>query len=248
MKIYKKKLKNQEQLFINARIGSVMMGNMSLRYIAVSFSQALSSTTPFFVAVLAAMLQGKMEHFATYATLVPVVLGTVIASNGEPDLHILGLTLCLLSTLLRGLKSVVQAILMSSPEEKLNSQSLLMYMSPIAVIWLLPFVIIAEPEAAGTLYTMLTTKSEFIILFLLNLGSAYFVNLFNFLVTKHLGALTLQVLGNLKGVVAAIISVGIFQNPITPLGIIGFSVTVWGGVLYKEAKTQFPGWDAWLKQ
>ena len=37
---------------------SIVMGNISLKYIPVSFNQAIGSTTPFFTAVLAAVIQG----------------------------------------------------------------------------------------------------------------------------------------------------------------------------------------------
>ena len=40
----------------------------------------------------------------------------------------------------------------------------------------------------------------------------------SFLVTKYTSPLTLQVLGNAKGVIAAIISIYIFLNPVTVSG------------------------------
>eukprot|EP01023_Acetabularia_acetabulum_P028367 TRINITY_DN26819_c0_g1_i4.p2 TRINITY_DN26819_c0_g1~~TRINITY_DN26819_c0_g1_i4.p2 ORF type:complete len:269 (+),score=46.35 TRINITY_DN26819_c0_g1_i4:122-928(+) len=224
-------------------VGSVMCGNISLRFIPVSFNQAVGATTPFFAALLVGLMQQKIEHYATYATLVPVVLGTVIASNGEPNLHVFGLFLCIFATFLRGLKSVLQAILMTDlpDEEKLTSQNLLMIMSPFAIAWLTPFVLCFEPYAFNKTVELLffEQKGYFIVLFTLNVASAYVVNLSNFLVTKQLGALSLQVLGNLKGVVAAGLSIAIFKNPITPMGLIGYSITMAGVVLYKEAKKQF---------
>ncbi|KAJ6308228.1 hypothetical protein OIU76_017913 [Salix suchowensis] len=76
------------------------------------------------------------------------------------------------------------------------------------------------------------------IVFLLigNATVAYLVNLTNFLVTKHTSALTLQVLGNAKAAVAAAVSIMIFRNPVTAMGIAGFAVTIMGVVLYSEAK------------
>ncbi|KAL0691355.1 hypothetical protein Bca4012_091034 [Brassica carinata] len=69
----------------------------------------------------------KREAWLTYVTLVPVVTGVVIAS-GE---------LCLIATAARAPKSVLQGILLSSEGEKLNSMNLLLYMAPIAVVFLL---------------------------------------------------------------------------------------------------------------
>lgn len=65
---------------------------------------------------------------------------------------------------------------------------------------------------------------------------AYFVNLTNFLVTKYTSALTLQVLGNAKGVVAVIVSVLCFRNPVTVYSMLGYAITVGGVILYSHAK------------
>jgi hypothetical protein len=58
---------------------SVVGGNISLRYLAVSFNQAVGATTPFFTALFAFLLTLKREAWVTYAALVPVVTGVVIA-------------------------------------------------------------------------------------------------------------------------------------------------------------------------
>lgn len=76
----------------------------------------------------------------------------------------------------------------------------------------------------------------FWLLLLFNSFLAYFVNLTNFLVTKYTSALTLQVLGNAKGVVAVVISVLCFKNPVTFYSILGYAITVGGVVLYSQAK------------
>ncbi|XP_039803504.1 probable sugar phosphate/phosphate translocator At3g11320 [Panicum virgatum] len=60
---------------------SVVAGNVSLRYLPVSFNQAVSATTPFFTAVLAYAVAARREACATYAALIPVVAGVVIATG-----------------------------------------------------------------------------------------------------------------------------------------------------------------------
>jgi drug/metabolite transporter (DMT)-like permease len=61
--------------------GSVVGGNISLRYLPVSFNQAVGATTPFFTAVFAYLMTFKREAWVTYAALVPVVVGVIIASG-----------------------------------------------------------------------------------------------------------------------------------------------------------------------
>lgn len=60
---------------------SVVSGNISLRYLPVSFNQAIGATTPFFTAVFAYLMTLKSEDWLTFITLIPVVTGVVIASG-----------------------------------------------------------------------------------------------------------------------------------------------------------------------
>jgi hypothetical protein len=60
---------------------SVVGGNISLRYLPVSFNQAIGATTPFFTAVFAYLMTLKREGWLTYLALVPVVTGVMIASG-----------------------------------------------------------------------------------------------------------------------------------------------------------------------
>ena len=62
------------------------------------------------------------------------------------------------------------------------------------------------------------------------------MNLTNFLVTKCTSPLTLQVLGNAKGAVAVVVSIFLFRNPVSPVGMFGYSITIMGVVAYSEAK------------
>lgn len=215
---------------------SVVCGNTSLRYIPVSFNQAIGATTPFFTAIFAFLITCKKETAEVYCALMPVVFGIVLASNSEPLFHLFGFLVCVGSTAGRALKSVVQGILLTSEAEKLHSMNLLLYMAPMAVMILLPFTLYIEGNVASI--TLEKARRDPYIVFLLigNATVAYLVNLTNFLVTKHTSALTLQVLGNAKGAVAAVVSVLIFRNPVTVMGITGFAVTIMGVVLYSEAK------------
>ncbi|KAL3037931.1 hypothetical protein AAZX31_01G100200 [Glycine max] len=218
---------------------SVVCGNVSLRYIPVSFNQAIGATTPFFTAVFAYAVSAKREAWVTYATLLPVVAGVVVASGGEPSFHLFGFVICVSSTAARAFKSVLQDILLSSEGEKLNSMNLLLYMAPIAVMVLLPATLLMEGNVIQI--TMDLARKDIRIFWYLLLSSslAYFVNLTNFLVTKHTSALTLQVLGNAKGAVAVVVSILIFKNPISMIGMLGYALTVIGVILYSETKKRY---------
>ncbi|KAL8102879.1 putative sugar phosphate/phosphate translocator At3g11320 [Apium graveolens] len=215
---------------------SVVSGNISLRYLPVSFNQAIGATTPFFTAVFAYLITMNTEALLVYATLVPVVTGVIIASGGEPSFHLFGFIMCVGATAGRALKTVLQGVLLSSEEEKLNSMNLLLYMAPIAVALLLPVTLYMEGNVVGITLALASIDFRIVWYLLFNSTLAYFANLANFMVTKHTSALTLQVLGNAKGAVAVVVSILIFKNPVSVTGMLGYALTVFGVILYSEAK------------
>ncbi|KAL0401253.1 UNVERIFIED_CONTAM: putative sugar phosphate/phosphate translocator [Sesamum latifolium] len=216
---------------------SVVSGNISLKYLPVSFNQAIGATTPFFTAVFAYLMTLKMESWLTYVTLIPVVAGVIIASGGEPSFHLFGFIMCLGATAARALKSVVQGILLSSEE---YDSYVLSTIIPLRLKALICCIITSRNALYGEKCRRITLAlaredTRIIWLLLFSAVLAYFVNLTNFLVTKHTSALTLQVLGNAKGAVAVVVSILIFKNPVSATGMLGYSLTVFGVILYSEA-------------
>ena len=68
-----------------------------------------------------------------YITFVPVVVGIVLASNRAPLFHLLGFLACFTATFARALKSVLQGLLLTNENERLDSLNLLLFMSPSAL-------------------------------------------------------------------------------------------------------------------
>lgn len=58
-----KPMKSKQQMYKVALLASIfcltiVLGNLSLKYIPVSFNQAIGATTPFFTAIFALLMQG----------------------------------------------------------------------------------------------------------------------------------------------------------------------------------------------
>jgi multidrug transporter EmrE-like cation transporter len=93
-----------------------------------------------------------------------------------------------------------------------------------------------EPDAFNSFAENCAESPQFFFILALNCLLAFSVNLTNFLVTKCTSPLTLQVLGNAKGAVAVVVSIFLFRNPVSPIGMFGYSITIMGVVAYSEAK------------
>lgn len=71
--------------------------------------------------------------------------------------------------------------------------NLLLYMAPVAVVLLLPATLFMEENVVGKTIALAREDFKIVWYLLFNSCLAYFVNLTNFLVTKHTSPLTLQV-------------------------------------------------------
>ena len=235
---------------------------------------------------------GQVEHGATYATLLLVVGGVVVASGVEPNLHIFGASICFLAAGMRGLRAVLQAILLR-PEEKLDSMSCLAYMVPSSTVLMLVLCVILEPGSYGVLMGLPSSGLPMLLAISANCAAAFASNYLNMAVTKRTSALSIQVrtissaafrcrctkllptllviaarvpmvdklqdmqcallwspaeatfccdvqvLGQCKGVISAIVSVLCFHNLVPVWGWVGYGVTVVGCLAYGRCKAHF---------
>uniref|UniRef100_A0A061SGA7 Nucleotide-sugar transporter family protein n=1 Tax=Tetraselmis sp. GSL018 TaxID=582737 RepID=A0A061SGA7_9CHLO len=218
---------------------SIVCGVSALAHIPVSFNEMISATTPLFTAVISYLVQGELQSTPKVVALLFVAAGAGISSGGEPSWSLLGFLLAVTSTATRALKSVLQAVLLNSSEEKLSSMNLLRYMTGIVIVILVPVACMAEGPTK--MYLILRNSSAagngaLPFIMLLNATAAFMSNLSQFLVTKAVGAVVLQVLGNFKGVVNACMSVAVFRNPVSGQGVGGYLITTCGVFCYTYLK------------
>lgn len=210
---------------------SVVCGTATLRFIPVSFNEVIAATTPLFTAVFTFLTLRESQGLMKSLTLIIIAVGCMVASNGEPMWNLVGFTLSVTATATRAMRTVLGELLMTNDSEKLNSMNLLRYMSTMVVIMLIPVVLIAEGHdqlVNVVLGKLAAGDSNFVFWFFFNIVSAFSVNWCQLLVTKYVGSVALQVLGIFKGVSSSILSIMIFQNPVTVTSMLGYLTTVSG--------------------
>jgi len=219
---------------------SIASNNLSLVYIFPSLNQMLASLGPIITVGLAVMIFGTRYNWYTWASMVSISGGLMICASFDADFNAAGVTFAMLATALRGLKSIMQQRILT---EKVDSILLLFYMAPCAGASMLlgsawqegaqPVAVLLESEPSGARACAL----------LLALGScnACFVNLANFLVTKHTSAVTLQVLGNVKSCLNIGVSVVVFGNQIQALQSVGVAVCMFGTWVYNKKGGVYDG-------
>lgn len=214
---------------------SVTCGNVALRFIYVSFAQMVTAASPLFTMGLMFLAVGKRYSRTATLSMVPMCGGVMMCTAGEVNFNLVGFSAVIAATLLRGVKSIMQQRLLQSPDEKLDSMSLLYHMSGPSVL-ILGAISAATEHAAfyeERLYTAEAARLWGLIL--LSGCVSFFLNLANFLVTKYTSAVALQVLGNVKVVLSILVSLLIFGNKVSEWSVLGSVITLLGVAMYNRA-------------
>ena len=129
---------------------SVGLGNVSLTYVYPSFSQMVSTTTPLITMLLHTLIGGARYNKWAHLTVPLLSGGFLLCTQHEQNYHVFGLTAAILAAVFRAAKSVVQSVLLS--DENLDSVSLLFYMAPWSMAFLLLLSSFVEKAAPYTTF------------------------------------------------------------------------------------------------
>uniref|UniRef100_A0ACD5WGQ4 Uncharacterized protein n=1 Tax=Avena sativa TaxID=4498 RepID=A0ACD5WGQ4_AVESA len=225
---------------------NIVLGNVSLRYIPVSFMQTVKSFTPATTVVLQWLVWRKHFESRIWASLVPIVGGILLTSMTELSFNVSGFCAAMLGCLATSTKTILAESLLHG--YKFDSINTVYYMAPFATMILaLPAMLL---EGGGVVDWFYTHDSIFPALVII-LGSgvlAFCLNFSIFYVIHSTTAVTFNVAGNFKVAVAVLVSWLIFRNPISPMNATGCAITLAGCTFYgyvrhliSQQQSAYPG-------
>ncbi|XP_019177202.1 PREDICTED: UDP-galactose transporter 1-like [Ipomoea nil] len=211
---------------------NIVLGNVSLRYIPVSFMQTIKSFTPATTVILQGLVWGKRFDWRIWACLNPIVGGILLASITELSFNIFGFCAALVGCLATSTKTILAESLLHG--YKFDSINTVFYMSPFATMILgLPALVV---EGYGVIEWFNLNTHPFVLSSCgIIVGSgvlAFCLNFSIFYVIHSTTAVTFNVAGNLKVAVAVGCSWLIFRNPISAFNAVGCVVTLIGCTFY----------------
>ncbi|KAL8159314.1 hypothetical protein V2J09_000851 [Rumex salicifolius] len=209
---------------------NIVLGNVSLRYIPVSFMQTIKSFTPATTVILQWLVWRKHFDWRIWASLVPIVGGILLTSMTELSFNMYGFCAALFGCLATSTKTILAESLLHG--YKFDSINTVYYMAPFAtMIMAVPALLIEGAGVINWLQTYPSLLSGLVIIF----GSglmAFCLNFSIFYVIHSTTAVTFNVAGNLKVAVAVLVSWLIFKNPISASNAGGCAVTLLGCTFY----------------
>eukprot|EP01132_Coremiostelium_polycephalum_P000443 gene443-561_t len=211
---------------------NIVLGNVSIRWVPVSFMQTIKSSVPLFTVVLQVAFFQKTFSRDVYLSMVPIVGGVGLASVNEVNYNHHGFYAALAASIITALLAIVSGMVLN---QQMNAINLLYYMTPSSFLMLLPLAYYTEWESIQTKWPLYGEVGPLVILFLSGL-IAFLLNIFTFLVIKFTSPLTYTVSGNLKVILSISISILIFRNEINILNGLGGAIAIAGVVWYSQIK------------
>jgi drug/metabolite transporter (DMT)-like permease len=160
-----------------------------------------------------------------------ICVGVAMTSVGETYFSWIGFTFQSLAIFAEATRLVLTNVLMRSL--KLDPLSSLYYIAPLCALIILPCCVYFE--SASLPYERIVS-TEFAIVLGVNGLVAFTLNVAVVLLISHTSALVLTLAGIVKDILLVVLSVRIFESPVTPLQYMGYGVALLGLNLHKEYK------------
>ncbi len=196
--------------------------------VTIPFHQTVRAMTPVFTVAIYRVIYQSTYSSATYVSLIPVIIGVMLASYGDLTATTLGFFMTLLGTLLAALKTVTTNRLQTAGLH-FGALELLHRMSPIACVQSLMVAYLTgefdrfEPRLLGNKGALILLANGII---------AFGLNMASFEANKRSGALTMTIAANVKQVLTVVLSVLIWHDPIGAMNACGIVLTLVGGLWY----------------
>ncbi|KAF6173914.1 hypothetical protein GIB67_039865 [Kingdonia uniflora] len=209
---------------------NIVLGNVSLQYIPVSFMQTIKSFTPATIVVLQWLVWRKYFDWRIWASLVPIVGGILLTSVTELSFNMFGLCANLFVCLATYTKTILAESLLYG--YKFDCINTVYYMTPFATMILaLPNLFLKGHGVWVWFYTHETLCLS-LILILTSGVLGFYLNFSIFYVIHSITVVTFNVTGNMKLVATVMVPWLIFINPIPALNVVGCGVTFIGCMFY----------------
>ncbi|KAJ8385992.1 hypothetical protein AAFF_G00178130 [Aldrovandia affinis] len=211
---------------------SIAFGNVGLNYVQLSFAHMIYSTTPIFTLAISSLILREHHHVVKYTAMMPICLGASFSIMGEVQYDQTGCFFVFAATILRGVKSIQQSILLQ--EEKISSVFLL-YLMAIPSFCILAVAALVLENLAGLESPLHYDRHLWALVLLSCLGSVLY-NLSSSCIITLTSAVTLHILGNLTVVGNLLLSQLLFGSQLSALSCAGVALSLGGMLIYQNSE------------
>lgn len=216
---------------------SSLTSHISLWKVPVSYAHTVKATMPFFTVVLSRIILKEKQTCLVYASLLPIILGVMVATATEVSFDMVGLISALISTIGFSLQNIYTKKVIR--DSNLHYLRLLHTFARLALLFFIPFWLVVDVRRFykdANLAAQFSRQDGSVMLFLLFLDGAlnFAQNLVAFTVLNMVSPLTYSVCSATKRISVITISLLMLHNPVTPLNVAGMLTAVLGVLCYNK--------------
>ncbi|CAK9815965.1 Solute carrier family 35 member E2A [Anthophora quadrimaculata] len=214
------------------RFTTVVLGLVSLNYVAVSFTETIKSSAPFFTVLISRYLLGEHTGLYVNLSLIPVMGGLALCSVNEISFDFRGFIAAMATNLTECLQNVYSKMLISGDNFKYTPAELQFYTSLASIVVQIPVSILLvdlqtlEHSLSFKLFTAILLNGVFF----------HFQSITAYVLMDYISPVTHSVVNTAKRASLIWFSVLLFNNPITGLSAMGTSLVIIGVLLYNRAR------------
>eukprot|EP00301_Raphidiophrys_heterophryoidea_P019075 c4055_g1_i1.p1 GENE.c4055_g1_i1~~c4055_g1_i1.p1 ORF type:complete len:442 (+),score=73.35 c4055_g1_i1:136-1326(+) len=225
-----------------------VLHRVSLLHMHVSFVHTVKATQPLFAAAIARFWLKETLPTKAYLSLIPIVVGVILAAINEIDMNIIGLSSCLISTFVLCLSNVASKKMMQetcgSKDHPALSKDAIFYFTALyalSMMWILWVVIDLPILIQGMSNLSAISTREILFLLLLNSILTSLQNYTSLWVLSHVTSVSHAVATTFKRIFIIIFAVAYFHNAVSPINIVGVVISSLGVGIYQLTKrSRFP--------
>eukprot|EP00933_Yihiella_yeosuensis_P081097 TRINITY_DN94639_c0_g1_i1.p1 TRINITY_DN94639_c0_g1~~TRINITY_DN94639_c0_g1_i1.p1 ORF type:complete len:395 (+),score=34.99 TRINITY_DN94639_c0_g1_i1:78-1187(+) len=236
------------------RFATVVLGLVSLKNVAASFTETIKASAPFFTVIIAYFMIGEKTSGIVMLSLVPVATGLVMVSSTELSFNVIGFSAAVATNVIECVQNVFSKRLLAS---EYTASQLQFYTSLTALVLQAPifiysyastppeeqeplrdFEVVANATVSNNIqYRPPETMDKQLIFLLWIDGVLYHAqSVVAYVVMSYLSPVTVSVVNTLKRALLIVISVQVFQNHLTPITWVGTGVCLLGAAAYNWAR------------
>ncbi|CAN7937370.1 unnamed protein product [Ixodes hexagonus] len=215
---------------------SSLMSHVSLWKVPVSYAHTVKATMPLFTVVLSRIILKEKHSYTVYMSLLPIIVGVMVATVTEISFDIVGLISALISTIGFSLQNIYTKKVIR--DTKLHYLRLLHTFARLALIFFIPLWLVFDVRRFARGPALFPQGDAMFVLLLLFVDGAlsFGQNLVAFTVLNMVSPLTYSVCNATKRISVITVSLLMLHNPVTPLNVMGMLTAVLGVLCYNKAK------------
>ncbi|KAF6228297.1 hypothetical protein HO133_008027 [Letharia lupina] len=206
------------------------LGNMSLKFITLTFYTMCKSSSLAFVLAFAFLFRLEDPSIKLVFIITTMTIGVIMMVAGETAFNVLGFILVILAAFFSGFRwALTQILLLKNPATS-NPFSSIFFLAPVMFVSLAVIAIPVEGfvDLAHGLKALVDAKGVFLgVCILIFPGClAFMMTASEFALLQRTSVVTLSICGIFKEVVTIAAAGIVFKDPLTPINISGLVVTI----------------------